>query len=38
MTGAYTKPTRPDTDPPPFNWRPVVYFVAVLAALIVFFN
>ena len=43
MTGVYTKPTRPDTtltgtDQPPFDWRPVVWFVAALFALIVFFN
>lgn len=40
MTAVYTKPARPDIDTaqPPFNWRPIVWFVAVLVALIVFFH
>lgn len=31
-------PIYPDMRQPPFNWRPVIWFVAVLAALIVFFH
>ena len=38
MTATYTTPTRPDTEQPPFDWRPVVWFVAALFALIVFFH
>lgn len=39
MTATYTTPTRPDVaTEPPFDWRPVVWFVAVLVALIAFFH
>lgn len=43
MTATYTTPARPDTtltdtEQPPFDWRPVVWFVAVLVALIAFFH
>lgn len=39
MTATYTTPTRPDiATEPPFDWRPVVWFVAALFALILFFH